>query len=564
MRTRTNDPGEARSGAPVRGIRTRCGRGRGAAAAPATLAVFALAAAGCICPSKPAGTKPPADAAPAVAKAAPAAEPAPAERSEPHRRTALARPDLSADWNWSGQALPTGDLSTSVLTVETFSPVRVNANSEYDYRVRVTNVAETMHLSDVRVTDRLPGEGYEFVSANPGCERSGDTLSWAIPHLAPGESREFTVRGRATEVGTVKECASAEYTPHVCVETAVVAPEILLEKFAPAEVSLCDDVPLRYVVRNTGTGDATRVAVVGELPEGWTVAGRPTVRFDVGTLPQGQSRELTAVARASKTGKFVARAKATGDGDLVSEASAPVAVRQPKIEITTDVGAGTQFLGRDSTFRVTVKNTGDWPARDFVLKDTFGGAEKIVAASDGGQVSGSVVAWNLGTLAPGASRTVTVTANRATEGPVTATAAASAFCAEPVSAAAKTTYRGIPAVLVEVVDDADPLPLGEPTTYTITVTNQGTAADTDIVVNCTLEDTVEFVAAGGATKATRTGSKVSFAPLASLAPKEVVRWTVTVRGLKEADTRFSVTVDTKETERAISETEATRVFKFDF
>lgn len=527
--------------------------------ASAAIAVSVLTAAGCACPPKK---------APPPAQEPVAREPAPESRIVVREETGhpyvLTRPNLPADWNWNGQALPTGDVATSVIAVEKFTPGTVNLNSEYEYTVRVTSLSRTMHLSDVAVTDHLPTEGYTFSSAEPAGERSGDSLVWRLGHLAPGEVREMTVRGRATSVGSVRKCATVEYTPRVCVETAVVAPALELTRTAPQVVVMCDDIPLRYVVRNPGSGDAVAVKVTDQLPDGLTVDGSRTVSFDVGTLKSGESRELAAVARATKTGKFESRAEAIAEGELRSEAPASVVVQQPKLEIVAEAMTASQLLGRDSRFRVTVRNTGDCAAKDFVLRNVISGAEKIVAASDGGQIADSQVSWQLGALEAGDSREFMITVNRAAEGLVTHEGTASAYCADAVTASAKTTYHGIPAVLVEVVDDVDPLPIGATTKYTVTITNQGTSADFDLVVTCGFEDAVEFVSADGTTKAVRTGPEVKFAPLAQLAPKESARWTVEVRGLKEADSRFRVSVQTRGIDRPVDETEATRVFKFDF
>lgn len=534
---------------PTHGARMRFAR-----IAMATLGLTAVAAAGCASHEEPVRE-------PVAAKPAP--ERVVEVRREAYQPGTLQRPNLSAEWNWNGQALPTGDPATSVVTIEKISPATVNVNQEYDYTIRVTNIAKTLDLVDVAVLDALPEEGYEFRSADPVGEISGRMLRWTLGSLPPGASREISVRGRATREGSVGKCAFVEYTPRVCVATQVVAPALELERFAPAAIVQCDDIPLRFVIRNPGSGPATNVRIADELPDGWTVAGSRTLRFDVGTLAPGESRELTAMARSARTGEFVVRARAVGDGDLDAEASAKVAVRKPELEITTVASKETPLLGTGTVFTVTVRNVGDWPARDFVLSDTVSGAEDIVAVSHGGRVAGTEVSWSLGDLEPGAKHAVSFTVKRSTEGAVVAQAAANAYCAEAVSAAARTLYQGIPAVLVEVVDDSDPLPIGSNTTYTITVTNQGSAADTDIVVRCGWEDAMEFVTASGATRPTQAGRDLTFGALNSLAPKDVAVWKVTLRGVKDADTRFTVTVDTHETDRPIQETEATRVFRFE-
>ena len=500
-------------------------------------------------------------------KSKPAPQPQPAEkvvevRTQSYTPGVLGRPgDLDASWSWNGQALPTGDPATSVITIEKFSPSSVNVNASYDYTVRVHNISASMLLSDVVVTDQLPASGYTYESSSPAGSVSGKTISFNIGSLASGEHRDIVIRGKATSTGTVKNCASVAYTPLVCVTTDVVAAALEVQKRTPLEVVICDEIPISVTVRNPGSGVANNVKVVDTLPAGWTVDGRNAITWDVGSLQGGESRELSAVAKASKTGTFTNNVVATADGGLSAESSTQTAVREPVLTITKTSSVKNQILGRNTTFTITVANKGDYPANDLVLRDQVSGAENIVSISDSGMLSGSTVSWNLGSLAPGAERTVTMTANRATEGTISNTATASAYCAKDVSASSETVYRGVPAVLLEVVDDPDPIVIGGTTTYTITVTNQGTAKDTDLVIDCMMEDGVEFVSASGATKHTVSGKSVKFAALPTLAAKGKATWTVVVRGTKTADTRFAVSLTTKETSRPISETEATRFYE---
>ncbi len=517
-----------------------------------TVAAIAVGASGCRC----------LDSGEAPARNEPVREKVVEVRTAGYTPGVLGRPgELDASWNWNGQALPTGDPATSVMTIEKFAPAAVNVDASYDYTIRVRNIAATMQLSDVVVTDHLPASGYTYESSSPSGKVSGGAITWDIGTLGAGEWRDIVVRGKATSTGMVKNCASVAYVPLVCVSSDVVAASLDVQKRAPLEVVLCDEIPITVTVRNPGTGVANNVRVVDTLPDGWTVDGRTTITWDVGSLPGGAERTLQATARASKTGTFTNNVKATADGGLTAESSTQTAVRKPVLAITKSASSKMQVLGRDTTFTITVENKGDYPANDCVVSDVISGAEAVTMISDGGSLAGSTITWNLGSLAAGASRTLTLKANRTTEGTISDTATARAYCADPVNASAETVYRGVPAVLLEVVDDPDPIVIGGTTTYTITVTNQGTADDQDLTIVCALEDGVEFVSAAGATTHTAGSGSVKFAALPTLSPKAVATWTVVVRGTKAADSRFKVTLTTKQTSRPIEETESTRFYE---
>jgi len=81
-------------------------------------------------------------------------------------------------------------------------------------------------------------------------------------------------------------------------------------------------------------------------------------------------------------------------------------------------------------------------------------------------------------------------------------------------------------------------------------------------VTCALEDSMQFVSAGGATQpASTAGQKVVFAPLASLNAKAAATWKVTVKALKEGDVRFGAVLNADQLERDVQETESTHFYK---
>ncbi len=121
--------------------------------------------------------------------------------------------------------------------------------------------------------------------------------------------------------------------------------------------------------------------------------------------------------------------------------------------------------------------------------------------------------------------------------------------------------KGVPAVLLEVVDDPDPIEVGGNVTYTIVVTNQGSAEGTNIAITCTIPPEEDYISSDGPTKATVEGKTVEFAPLARLDPKAKVTWKIVVKGTKTADVRFKTGMKTGQTgEVPVEETESTHIY----
>ena len=184
-----------------------------------------------------------------------------------------------------------------------------------------------------------------------------------------------------------------------------------------------------------------------------------------------------------------------------------------------------------------------------------------IKATTGAKLSGSRLIWQLGTLAPGASRNVRVSYMPTRAAELASSISVTAYCADTVTASAKTLVSGIAGVLLEVGDIEDPVQVNGSTTYVITVTNQGSAVGTNIRITCALEENERYVSSSGPTVGTLEGNTVNFAPLASLAPRTKATWNVVVTAVKPGDIRFKVIMNTDQLTRPVEETEATHLYE---
>ena len=485
--------------------------------------------------------------------AEPAAKPAPKPAPKPAAAPATLGMVSSAI------ALPTGDRATSGLLIEKIAPATVSLNSSFDYTLKVTNLTG-VDLSDVVIVD-MPPSTFKLSSTEPRADVAEGKLTWVLGTMPARSSKTIKVSGAASAVGTMTNCATGSYSMVACVATKVVQPAIEIAKTTSDTVMICDPIDYKIVVTNPGTGAATNVVVVDDLPDGLeTASGAKQVKFNVGTLDAGQSRNLTARLKATRTGKFTNTAAVTADGGLNAKSSATVTVLQPKLQITKTAPRRT-FLGKAVTYNITVKNTGTGDAKNTVVTETLPAGATFLKASDGGISSAGSVVWKVGTLKPGASQNFTVSLRADNKGTLKNTASADADCAEAVSAAASTAVEGIPAILLEVIDEQDPVAVGETTTYLVKVTNQGSAEGTNIKIVCTLEQQAEYVSGTGDTAVTARGKTITMAPVASLAPKKFVTWQVKVKAVGDGDVRFAVRMNSDQITRSVDETEATNFYK---
>ncbi len=441
------------------------------------------------------------------------------------------------------------------------APAGVLAGQQFEYQISVTNPSQ-VEATNVVVTDNLPS-GIAFVSSNPPSDGKGAALSWSLGSVAPGATKTISVQVKATNVGKFENCAEVhaamDLSSRCCATTVVTSPKLVIEKHCPPAVTVCDPIEYVVVVRNSGDGPATNVQVTDTLPAGVTTAdGKSSVVVDVGDLGPGQAKEIRIPAKATKSGKFENRVVAKADGGLTAETSCTTVVSKPVLEVRK-TGPEMRYVGRPADYEITVTNTGDAPARDTVLVDPLPAGLTFVSADNGGRFAEGKVIWNLGTLEPGASKKVALRLNSTQRGSAKNTATATAFCAE-ATASTSLEVRGVPAILLEVIDVEDPIEVGANETYIITVTNQGSADDNNIVIECTLPAEMEYVSSEGPTKATAAGKTVTFAPVPSLAPSAKIVYKVVVKGSKEGDVRFQTRMTSDVIDTPVQETESTHIY----
>ena len=490
----------------------------------------------------------------------------------------------SADSSRVALAYPTGNRSTSAVLVERMSPPEVRLGEPYEYQIKVTNLTNAT-LCGVVVREKLPAD-FAISRAEPQGKVDGDIHAFELGDLPPKQSRMIRISGTPSKAGNIDSCVVVAYTPTLCSSTSVINPILKITKEAAKDTGICDPIAVKYMVSNIGSGTERNVRIEEKLPEGLTTEdGRNAVAVDIGDLPEGKTKEVTVRLKAAHAGTFTSEAIARGGGKEVVSDKIALAVHQPKLEITLR-GPSTEYLNKRSTYQATVKNLGDAPARHVTVRlDTAGRAQLMSAAtpeekSGGnfdnedtvadanrppGTISRSAATVNdtskdLGTLAPGESRTMDFNLRMIREGEMKITASASAECASPAETTLATNIGTLPALRLEVVDVEDAIKVGENVVYRIRVKNQGSGDDEDIRIVATLPDEETFVSATGPTNARADGQVITFEPVARLEPEKTAEWRVEAKATRPGDVRFEVKMTSKSLTKPAVETEPTRLY----
>lgn len=512
--------------------------------------------------------------APAAAPAKPAAAPAPVVEAKPAKpaevqaaqtvapkaesaKTAAVAP---AGKQQSVLYVPTGMRETSGLMVERFLPDEIPAGHPFDYKLKVTNLTPAS-LKDVSVQD-VCADNFVLKSSTPAAAQSnGNVLQWNLGELGANESREILVNGTLPAGQSAKSCVTAAYDIAACQAFNVVEPKLAVAVTAPESVSLCAPIPVRYEVSNPGTGTTRAAALTQNVPQGLTAKdAAQTEVAALGDLAPGATRVVETRFKAEKPGVYEFKPMASANPELKADAAATVKVTQPKLAVSK-TGSNEVLLGRDVPYAISVSNTGDETARDLIIEETLPAGATLVSATDNVPADNGKLVWKLPELKAGETRQYNYVLGVKRVGDVSSETRVSAFCADAAAATAKTDVKGIPAVLLEVIDVTDPVEVGKGTTYVITATNQGSAKDINLRIRGIVEDSMKIVSSEGATEGAVSGNSVVFAPLPSLAAGDKAEWRVNIEAVKPADARFFVEMTSDIRTRPVQETEATTLFK---
>jgi uncharacterized repeat protein (TIGR01451 family) len=436
------------------------------------------------------------------------------------------------------------DPPTPAVTLRVRVPATAAAGQDLEYHLHVENCSPAP-AHHVLVRNPLPANA-RFVRAVPEPDEREPELRWRLGTLEPCACREIVLVLAPTGTGDVENSARVQFEHGECVRTHIggaakpAAPTgLTLAKTGPAQALLYDVLTYRLTVTNGASTAAAGVALTDTLPEGLEPSGtRTPLKWDLGTLEPGQTRTVEYQAIAKKAGRWTNQAVVTDAAGERREASAAVVVGAARLELTKS-GPARRYLNRPATYQVSVRNTGTMPATGVVVADLLPEGVAFVSASEGGRREGGEVRWLLGTVPPGARRTVQVVLRAISPGEVVNRATATADRDLKAEAQAATVFEAATGLTVDVDDQDDPVEVGAETKYTITVVNQGAGAVTRMVVRATVPEQMDVTAATGPPAFRREGRQVVFAPI-TLRPREEKVYEVSVKAVRPGDVRFKV------------------------
>jgi uncharacterized repeat protein (TIGR01451 family) len=317
------------------------------------------------------------------------------------------------------------------------SPVAPRTGDTVNYTVTVRNNGPSTATAVV-LMDALPA-GLTGVTSDGGgaCAITAGQLRCAIGTLADGASYTVHVSGtvaagqtvllnRASVQGAESDGDPTNNTAEVSTPVATVADLSLTKSSDPTQAVPGGTLAYRFLITNAGPDAAAGVSITDTLPAGVSyVSGDAgcsatggVVTCATANLAAGAHRTVTITVRVATDATGIVENRATvhtttpdiDPSNDTGTALTPV-LDTADVSITKTASPANPVPGDTITYTLTAHNDGPAPAQDVKVGDTLPGGVTFtgVDSSDCTQAAGAV-ACAFGTLAPGATRVVTITA----------------------------------------------------------------------------------------------------------------------------------------------------------
>ena len=445
------------------------------------------------------------------------------------------------------------------LSVQKIAPTEIQVGKQAKFRIQVRNVGNRP-ANDVVVRDPIP-QGTRLLGSTPRAELVNGELYWQLGTLSVGEERELEVNAMPTAEGEIGSVATVTFTTHASVKVRCTLPQLALRLSAPDEVMVGGEQRVKIELHNPGSGDATGVILLENVPEELRHTAGPALEFEVGTLRAGETRKMELVLTAEKAGPVINRIIARGDGDLEVEQEIKFEVIAPELQIGVE-GPGRRYLNKPATYTVHVGNPGTATAKDIELTTKLPKGMRFVRANNLGEYDSAThaVYWSLAELGKGTVGAVKLTTLPTVSGDHEIQVEGKASQGLEDQTTQHILVEGIAAVTFKVTDLEDPIEVGGETTYEIHVINEGSKAANDVQVTATLPSGMSIVSAEGKAGHSIQSQTVVFEPLENLAPKADTTFRVTAQGVQPGHQRLTVEIGHSELTEPLRTEENTRVF----
>ena len=404
-------------------------------------------------------------------------------------------------------------------------PVQLNANTVYTVTIANTGAAPTGPLSFLATLNSIgqTRTPLSFTFSPGSCSRTTQTVSCSFPGgLNPGQSGTVTFNAKAVSIGTLTN--TVDVNGVISVESTTVSGSFPLDlslTAAPDPAVVNQNITYTMIITNPGAVPSPAV-ILGEslLGTGHFISAAPsqgactwaaTITCDLGILPPGGTATVVTIGRGTLPGTLTNTATALGNTTSVSSMVVP-----PTTMLVSQTASIDPIVaGQEEIFTISVTNQGATTASNVTVTDTLPAGSTFVLAnpSQGTCTWAAQITCVLGSLGPGATATVQLKVIPNIPGTATNTAQVG----DVISTLGVTV---LPVLTLNVSQTVSPNPLvvGRPGTFTVTVTNPHAVPAMGAYVSDTIDATGVINPPVSTTAGTCTWALLVQCTLGTLAP----------------------------------------------
>ncbi len=427
---------------------------------------------------------------------------------------------------------PTPSIADLAVTLEDSMDPAINGNP-LSYRVVVTNHGPDS-ANSVVLTNLLDS-GVNYSSDDLSCNTGAlPSISCSLGVLLAGDSRIVNITVLPTTIGLLNNMASvsaSETDPSPSNNSAIE----MTDASSPTDLNITitgsldpaiADVPMTYRIDITNNGPSTARSVIGAITFNSSIkllSATPDIGScipesfnslpycDLGDLASGDSITIVALVLPQLAGPVTHQVYASFNGydpimsNNIAEITTVVAA-DATLSITTIDSPDPAFQDADILYSFTVSNSGPSTTHNTQFIVTFPVGISLSSASGASPLycsGAATVTCDLESLTPG-FQIITLVAKAEFVGTYTVNASVtSSETTTPATDVELTQVNPLPAspppvadLLINIVEAADPVVVGNTITYNITATNNaGPNVAQNTIVTVTLPSTTLFISA---------------------------------------------------------------------
>lgn len=445
------------------------------------------------------------------------------------------------------------------LKIEKIAPANAVLGQPLIYSIVVKNIGGSP-ARQVVVEDRVP-KGTKLTGTAPQAEMIEKRLIWRIGTLNPGEERKISIRVVPFEEGQIGSIATVNFVAEVAAETVITAPQLVVEITGPKRAKVGEPVEFTFKVTNSGNGEASNVVIRNLIPPELQHPAGNDLEYAAGTLPPGGSREVKLTVAAAKPGAAVNQAIVTADGGLSTEAKAAIEIVGELLALSHS-GPSKAYVGRAITFTNTVANRSGGPSAKVVVRETVPAGLDFADASDGGRFDpkARTIIWQFGPLDAGATKSLTAKLLPKAAGPQHSTVTLAGAGGSHSTVESDTMIEGFASLVLEPLQDKQPVAVGEQVQARLRVQNRGSAAAKNLTLAIQVPEQLRIVTAQSTVGAQQNGQTLRFEPVTELAPKAEQIYDVTLEAVAPGDSRLELQLSADHLSRPVRREEALTIF----